>query len=198
MKPREQQLEIPGADRLAVVCSFTFQTVFPCSTMRRSFTAFETTTAMSRSPTIPNTRTAPSTSRQHNVADRENDCIEKFNFDGTYIGQIAHLGRVYAIKFVTGTLWASVGPPDQPPGSPGGWIVELDAKTGQVLGHLDVAEGAGCVSKGEALGQPSSHNRLPPVTAMLGLPIHVVRIRCRATNRFLALPVNRWGEPVLR
>lgn len=76
------------------------------------------------------------------VADRENDRIEKFNLDGTYIGQIAHLGRVYAIKFVAGTLWASVGPPDQPPGSPGGWIVKLDAKTGQVLGHLDVAEGA--------------------------------------------------------
>ena len=76
------------------------------------------------------------------VADRENDRIEKFGLDGTYTGQIAHLGRVYGIKLVAGILWASLGPPDQPPGSPGGWIVKLDAKTGQVLGHLDIAEGA--------------------------------------------------------
>ena len=42
-------------------------------------------------------------------------------------------------KLAGEVLWASMGPLDQPTGSPG-WVVKLDRKTGEMMGHIDVAE----------------------------------------------------------
>jgi sugar lactone lactonase YvrE len=76
------------------------------------------------------------------VADRENGRIEHFDLNGRYLGEIAHLGRVYSLKLAGDVLWAGMQPLDQPTGAPG-WIVKLDRKTGKLLGHLDVAEPRG-------------------------------------------------------
>ncbi len=76
------------------------------------------------------------------VADRENGRIEKFDLHGNFLGEIAHLGRVYSFKLTGGALWTSMGPFDQPPDSPG-WIVKLDPQSGEILGHLDVREERG-------------------------------------------------------
>lgn len=76
------------------------------------------------------------------VADRENGRIEKFDLHGNFLGEIAHLGRVYSFKLTDGALWASMGPFDQPPGSPC-WIVKLDPQSGKILGYLDVPEDRG-------------------------------------------------------
>ena len=73
------------------------------------------------------------------VADRENGRIEKFDLDGRYLGEIGNLGRVYSLKLADGVLWAGIQPMDAPPGS-AGWMVELDPKTGKLLGHLDVSD----------------------------------------------------------
>jgi len=79
------------------------------------------------------------------VADRENGRIEKFDLHGNFLGEIAHLGRVYSFKLTRGALWVSMGPFDQPPGSPC-WVVKLDPENGKMLGHLNVSEDRGCHS----------------------------------------------------
>lgn len=71
------------------------------------------------------------------VADRENGRIEKFNLDGKFLGEIDRLGRVYSIKLAGNVLWAGMAPLNLPTGAPG-WLVKLDARTGRILGHLDV------------------------------------------------------------
>jgi sugar lactone lactonase YvrE len=72
------------------------------------------------------------------VADRENARIEKFDLDGKYLGEIDGLGRVYSLALGRhGTLWATTAPLNLPPGSPG-WIIEMDPKTGRILGHVSV------------------------------------------------------------
>jgi sugar lactone lactonase YvrE len=76
------------------------------------------------------------------VADRENGRIETFDLRGNFLGEIAHLGRVYSFKLTHGALWASMGPFDRLPGSPG-WLVKLDPQSGKILGHLDVPEDRG-------------------------------------------------------
>jgi sugar lactone lactonase YvrE len=74
------------------------------------------------------------------VADRENGRIQEFDLDGRFLGEIPHLGRIYSLKLVGRVLWAGMQAFDQPPGSPGGWLVKFDSKTGQMIGHLDVSE----------------------------------------------------------
>ncbi len=74
------------------------------------------------------------------VADRENGRIEMFNLSGHYLGQFANLGRIYSIRVRGDAIWASMGPMDEPPGGAGGWLVRLDRRTGELLGHIDVAE----------------------------------------------------------
>ncbi len=77
------------------------------------------------------------------VADRENGRIERFNLDGRFLGEIGNLGRIYSVKFgLHGTMWATMAPLDQPPGSPG-WIVKLDRTTGRILGYIPVTNAPG-------------------------------------------------------
>jgi DNA-binding beta-propeller fold protein YncE len=71
------------------------------------------------------------------VADRENGRVEKFDLDGKYLGEIGGLGRTYSIKLVGDVLWAATAPLNLPTGA-SGWLVKLDARTGKMLGHLDV------------------------------------------------------------
>jgi hypothetical protein len=76
------------------------------------------------------------------AADRKNGRIEKLDLEGTYLGQIAGLGRIYSLKIVGDVLWATMQPLDQPPGA-AGWIVTLDPDSGRILGHLDVPDTLG-------------------------------------------------------
>jgi len=76
------------------------------------------------------------------IADRENGRIQKFDLSGKYLGEIANLGRVYSLKLSGDTLWAGMQPLNQPTGA-AGWLVKFNAKSGRMLGHLDVAEPRG-------------------------------------------------------
>ncbi|WP_263376193.1 6-bladed beta-propeller [Granulicella aggregans] len=87
------------------------------------------------------------------VADRENGRIERFDLDGKYLGEIAGLGRVFSVKLVHGVLWAAIQAANQPLTS-GGWIVELDPKTGRMLGHLEVGELGGHALDVTPSGEP--------------------------------------------
>jgi hypothetical protein len=75
------------------------------------------------------------------VADRENARIQRFDFDGHYLGEWTHLGRPFALKFFAGSLWVALmtlepaGEENQ--GSrPSPWIVKLDTSTGKILGQV--------------------------------------------------------------
>jgi len=83
------------------------------------------------------------------VADRENGRIQKFDLDGKFLGEIPHLGRIYSLKLAGTVLWAGMQPLNQPPTGSPGWIVELDPKMGEIMGHLDVPEARGlhCVEQ---------------------------------------------------
>jgi sugar lactone lactonase YvrE len=77
------------------------------------------------------------------VADRENGRIEKFDLDGKFLGEIPNLGRTYSLKLgANGTLWAGMQALNEPPGSPG-WVVNLDRRTGKILGYVPLSEKAG-------------------------------------------------------
>jgi 6-bladed beta-propeller len=76
------------------------------------------------------------------VADRENGRIQKFDLDGRFLGEIPHLGRVYSLKLAGNALWAGMQPLNEPTGA-AGWVVKFDRKSGEMLGHLDVAETSG-------------------------------------------------------
>ena len=73
------------------------------------------------------------------VADRENGRIEKFDLEGEFLGEIGELGRCYALALHRGALWASVSPMSEDPGAPG-WLLKLDPRSGQILGHLKVPQ----------------------------------------------------------
>jgi hypothetical protein len=73
------------------------------------------------------------------VADRENGRIEEFDLNGKYLGEIPNLGRVYSLKLDGNFLWAGTQLLEQNPGAPG-WIIKLDRRSGEILGHLDVTE----------------------------------------------------------
>jgi hypothetical protein len=73
------------------------------------------------------------------VADRENGRIEEFDLSGKYLGQIMNLGRIYSLKLDGDFLWAGTQPLDLNPGSPG-WVIKLDRRSGEILGHINVTE----------------------------------------------------------
>lgn len=84
------------------------------------------------------------------VADRENGRIEEFDLNGKFFGEIPNLGRTYSLKLgANGMLWAGMQPRNEPPGSPG-WVVQLDRKTGKILGYVPVNERAGLHSVEDA------------------------------------------------
>jgi hypothetical protein len=68
------------------------------------------------------------------VADRENGRIEEFDLSGNYLGQIMNLGRIYSLKLDGDFLWAGTQPLDLKRGSPG-WVVKMDRRSGETLGH---------------------------------------------------------------
>jgi DNA-binding beta-propeller fold protein YncE len=75
------------------------------------------------------------------VADRDNGRLQRFDMDGRYLGEWSHLGRVGAIAFDKGVLWAATGirspEPSQTPGAGSSWVIKVDPSTGKVLGKTE-------------------------------------------------------------
>jgi streptogramin lyase len=92
------------------------------------------------------------------VADRENGRVEKFDFDGKFLGEIPDLGRTYSLKIASdGNLWAGMQPLNEPTSSPG-WIVKLDRASGKILGYVPVPDKGGLHSVEEiGKGQPMTN-----------------------------------------
>jgi len=75
------------------------------------------------------------------VADRDNGRLQRFDMDGRYLGEWSYLGRVGAIAFDKGVLWAATGirspEPSQTPGAGSSWVIKVDPSTGKVLGKTE-------------------------------------------------------------
>jgi sugar lactone lactonase YvrE len=80
------------------------------------------------------------------VADRENARIQRFDFEGRYLGEWTHLGRPFALKMAGGALWVALmtleaGGPQVAGKAPGArpqpWIAKVDPASGKVLGQVE-------------------------------------------------------------
>ncbi len=75
------------------------------------------------------------------VADRENNRIQRFDLDGRYLGEWAHLGKPFSLQIADGQLWVGSGVPDQTVVRAGqrapGWLLKVDISTGKILGFLE-------------------------------------------------------------
>jgi len=71
------------------------------------------------------------------VADRQNGRIQHFNFEGKYLGEWNHLGKTFSITSAPdGTLWIGTHPRNVA-NEAAGWLVNVDCKTGKVLGYVE-------------------------------------------------------------
>jgi NHL repeat len=72
------------------------------------------------------------------VADRGNARIQRFDLDGRYLGEWTHLGRPFALKWVSegggGALWVSLMTLEPTGASP--WMIKVDPATGKPLGQI--------------------------------------------------------------
>ena len=75
------------------------------------------------------------------VADRDAGRLQRFDPDGRYLGEWTNLGRVGALKFFNGALWAATGirpaPSSQTPGAAASWVIKVDPSTGKILGKIE-------------------------------------------------------------
>lgn len=108
------------------------------------------------------------------VADRTNARIQRFDFEGHYLGEWTHLGRPYALQLRGGALWVSIttieaGGRGAGPGlraTP--WIIKVDPTSGEMLGQIEApgtgphsidADAAGHVYSAGAVGpDPASYS----------------------------------------
>jgi hypothetical protein len=71
------------------------------------------------------------------VADRTNARIQRFDFDGRYLGEWTSLGRPFAVKFSGGALWVAMMTVEPEGKKSAPWILKVDPANGKVLGQAE-------------------------------------------------------------
>jgi hypothetical protein len=72
------------------------------------------------------------------VADRDNGRLQRFDLSGRFLGEWTDLGRVGAIAYYKGALWAATSV--RAPGAgatPSPWVLKVDPSTGKILGKVE-------------------------------------------------------------
>jgi hypothetical protein len=73
------------------------------------------------------------------VADRENGRIQRFDLSGKYLGEWDYLGKPMSLSLgLQNTIW--VGTNRTSGALTGGWVLQLDRRTGKVLGYLEAGD----------------------------------------------------------
>jgi DNA-binding beta-propeller fold protein YncE len=72
------------------------------------------------------------------VADRDNGRLQRFDLAGRFLGEWTDVGRVGAVAYDKGALWAatSVRPSDAG-ATPSPWVIKIDPSTGEILGKIE-------------------------------------------------------------
>jgi DNA-binding beta-propeller fold protein YncE len=90
------------------------------------------------------------------VADRQNGRIQRFDLEGKFLGEWTHLGKTFSITSAPdGNLWIGTHPRNVINEAPG-WLVNVDRKTGKVLGYVESPglHSVDCIRTGEVLSDP--------------------------------------------
>ena len=69
------------------------------------------------------------------VADRENGRIQRFDRNGTFLGEWTQYGKTFGLKLMGDTIWLSTIP--RGPNNAPGWLIKIDRTRGTVLGYVD-------------------------------------------------------------
>ena len=70
------------------------------------------------------------------VADRENGRIQTFERDGTFLSEWPDYGKTFSLDLAPGAVWLGSQHRNEPNVSPG-WLIQVDARTGDLLGYVD-------------------------------------------------------------
>jgi hypothetical protein len=89
------------------------------------------------------------------VADRENGRVQRFDQNGTYLGEWAAFGKTFSLKADGVAMWLATQPRSQPNLSPG-WLMKIDRATGSILGYVEITgvHGMDAMANGELLIGP--------------------------------------------
>jgi len=89
------------------------------------------------------------------VADRENGRIQRFDRDGTFLGEWPDYGKTFSLDLTPGAVWLGTQHRNEPNVSPG-WLIKVDRTTGEVLGYVDATgvHGIDATGSGELLFAP--------------------------------------------
>ena len=97
------------------------------------------------------------------VADRENGRVQRFPRQGKFLGEWNQYGKTFGVTVAgDGTVWLATQPRDLPNLSPG-WLLQLEASSGRLLGHVEVTgvHGMDVMRSGELLVGPGPEARRP-------------------------------------
>jgi len=72
------------------------------------------------------------------VADRENGRIQRFDLQGTFLGEWDEYGKTFGMSLQKDGIWLSTQPRRLPNSAPG-WLIEIDRTTGKVLHYIESA-----------------------------------------------------------
>jgi hypothetical protein len=88
------------------------------------------------------------------VADRENGRIQRFDRQGTYLGEWSQYGKTFGLKLDGNAIWLS-SIPRGPNGAPG-WLIKVDRASGKLLGHVEASgnHGMEVTTSGDLLQAP--------------------------------------------
>ena len=72
------------------------------------------------------------------VADRDNGRLQRFDLTGRFLGEWTDLGRVGAIAYDKGALWAATSVRASDAGATASpWVIKVDPSTGKILGKIE-------------------------------------------------------------
>ena len=89
------------------------------------------------------------------VADRENGRVQRFDRDGTFLGEWPDYGKTFSLDLAPEAVWLGSQHRNEPNISPG-WLIQVDRATGEVLGYVDATgiHGIEATASGELLVAP--------------------------------------------
>ena len=88
------------------------------------------------------------------VADRENGRIQRFDREGTYLGEWPKYGKTFGLTLAGDAMWLSTIP--RGPNSTPGWLIKVERATGNLLGYVNAMgnHGMDVMPNGDLLQAP--------------------------------------------
>jgi hypothetical protein len=96
------------------------------------------------------------------VADRENGRIQRFDRDGTFLGEWSKYGKTFGMTLDGNAIWLSTIP--RGPNNTPGWLIKVDRGSGNLLGYVEAQgnHGMDVMRNGDLLQAPGP-NQVPQI-----------------------------------